>query len=169
MRAGSGIEIVSQTRLTNPTTHNDRMKRRSHLLLVLVALLVACSGGTEGELAAAEDRWAASGVSNYDLEVRLTCFCPPDVAGPFDVTVRDREIVEISYEGEQIEPTGGTPTMAFTVEGLFGIVKDNLAADALTVTYDDELGYPTLIDIDEDFDTVDDEWTVSADLTPSGD
>lgn len=145
------------------------MERRRHLLLVLVALVVACSGGTEGELAAAEDRWAASRVSNYDLEVRLTCLCPPDVAGPFDVTVSDGEIVDISYEGEQIEPTGGTPTMAFTVEGLFGIVQDNLAADALTVTYDDELGYPTRIDIDEDSDVVDDEWTVSTDLKPSGD
>lgn len=144
------------------------MKRRPHLLLVLVVLVVACSGGTEGELAAAEDRWAASGVSSYDLEVRLTCLCPPDVAGPFEVSVSDREIVDISYGGEQIEPTGGTPTMAFTVEGLFGIVEDNLAADALTVTYDDELGYPTWIDIDEDLDVVDDEWTVSVDLTPNG-
>lgn len=157
-----------QTLLADVTIHNECMERRLGLLLSLVALLMACSGGTAGDLADAEDRWEASGVSDYQLKVRLTCFCPPEVAGPFDVTVIDEEIVEVSYEGDQIEPTGEAQTMAFTVEGLFGIVKDNVAADALTVTYDDELGYPTLIDIEEDFDAVDDEWTVSAEVIPSG-
>ena len=141
------------------------MEWRPDLLLALAVLIVGCSGTTEGDLEAAEDRWAASGVSSYELEVRLTCLCPPDVAGPFDITVSDDEIAEVQYEGAVIEPTDATPKMAFTVEGLFGIVRENLSADALSVTYDDELGYPTLIDIDQDSDAVDDEWRVSADLT----
>ena len=141
------------------------MEWRPDLLLALAVLIVGCSGTTEGDLEAAEDRWAASEVSSYDLEVRLTCFCPPDVAGPFDITVSNHEIAEVWYEGAVIEPTDATPTMAFTVEGLFGIVRENLSADALSVTYDDELGYPTLIDIDQDSNEVDDEWRVSADLT----
>ncbi|MGB7859594.1 MAG: DUF6174 domain-containing protein [Acidimicrobiia bacterium] len=140
------------------------MGKLGRLWVVFALLLGACSDGAESDLETAENRWKDSDVTDYEMQVRLACFCPPDVSGPFDITVRNEEVNEVQFGGVAIEPTGATPTMAFTVEGLFGIVRENLSADELAVTYDDDLGYPTLIEIDEDAEAVDDEWRVSATL-----
>ena len=48
--------------------------------------------------------------------------------------------------------------------GLFGEIRANIGAAVIDVTYD-ELGYPTLIDIDPDFDVIDDELTITATIT----
>ncbi len=128
-------------------------------------MAVACSGGSERDLEEAEELWTTSGVPSYNLVIRLTCLCPPDVSGPFAVTVRNGEVVEVRVDGAVIEPQAGvTPIEAFTVEGLFGIVKEHLDDDEIMVSYGEQ-GNPTVIDIDEDFDVVDDEWRITAVLT----
>ena len=151
---------------------NDRAVAADHVrklrlrhVIATVALVSACTSGLGQDLQTAEDRWESSGVSSYELEVQLTCLCPRDVAGPFQITVRSNEIKEIRWEGAAIEASAATPVETFTVEGLFGTVREHLTADDLTVRYDDELGYPAFIAIDQDTEAVDDEWSVSATLT----
>ena len=141
------------------------MRRFSHLV-VMVVLAAACGGNeTASELDAAEERWAASGVSDYNLEVGYGCFCVPERIGPFEIKVRGAEVVEIRFEGALIQPEPGvTPVEAFTVEGLFEEIRSSLDADEITVSYG-ELGNPTLIDIDRMSDAEDDELSITAILT----
>ncbi len=135
--------------------------------LVAIAVLAAACGGSNGagELEAAEERWARSGVSDYTLEIGYGCFCVPERTGPFEVTVQDGAVVEIRFDGAVIQPEPGvTPVEVFTVEGLFEEIRSSLDADEITVSYA-ELGNPTMIDIDQILDAADDELTITATLT----
>ncbi len=141
--------------------------RRLTLVLAVAVLAVACDGGgkAEGELETAEERWMASGISDYTLVIGYGCFCPPEVRGPFEVTVENGEVVEIRFDGAVIQPEPGiTPVEVFTVEGLFAEIRSSLDADEITVSYD-ERGNPTLIDIDRIANAIDDELTITAVLT----
>ena len=135
--------------------------------LVLIAVLVAACGGS-GQLAdvdAAEERWVASGVSDYNLTIGYVCFCVRERTGPFEVKVRGGEVVEVRFDGAVIQPEPGvTPVEVFTVEGLFEQIRSSLDADEITLSYG-ELGNPTLIDIDQISDAADDELTITATLT----
>ena len=140
------------------------MKRLS-VIGALFLVLAACGGGAAGQLEAAEERWMTSGISDYTLVVGYGCFCPPEVRGPFEVTVENGEVVEIRFDGAVIEPQPGiTPVEVFTVEGLFAEIRSSLDADEITVSYD-ERGNPTLIDIDRIANAADDELTITALLT----
>ena len=136
--------------------------------VVAIAVLSAACGGSNGltgELEAAEERWARSGVSDYTLEIGYGCFCVQERTGPFAVTVRDGAVVEIRLDGAVIQPEPGvTPVEVFTVEGLFEEIKSSLDADEITVSYA-ELGNPTMIDIDRFIDAADDELTITAILS----
>ncbi len=137
------------------------------MALVVAVLAGACGGGGKaaGELEAAEERWMKAGISDYNLVVGYACFCPPEVRGPFEVTVENGEVVEIRFDGAAIEPQPGiTPVEVFTVEGLFAEIRSSLDADEITVSYD-ERGNPTLIDIDRIANAIDDELTITAVLT----
>jgi hypothetical protein len=106
-----------------------------------------------------------SGVSDYILVVEYGCFCVPERRGPFEIAVKNGEVVEVSFDGAVIEPQPGmTPVEAFTVVGLFGEIRSRLDADEITVQYG-ERGNPTRIEIDQVLDVVDDELTITAVLT----
>ena len=140
------------------------MKRLS-VIVALFVVLAACGDRAAGELEAAEERWMASGISDYNLVVGYGCFCPEEVRGPFEVTVGNGEVVEIRFDGAVIEPQPGiTPVEVFTVAGLFAAIRSSLDADEITVSYD-ERGNPTLIDIDRVASWADDELTITAVLT----
>ncbi len=140
------------------------------LVLAVAALAGACgssavSSSQTRALEAAEERWMTSGISDYNLVVEYGCFCIPERRGPFEVTVKNGEVVEVRFDGAVIEPQPGmTPVEVFTVEGLFGEIRSSLDADEITVRYD-ERGNPTLIDIDRIANAIDDELTITAVLT----
>ena len=140
------------------------------LVLAVAVLAGACGGSAVSSsqtraLEAAEERWGAAGISDYNLVVEYRCFCIRERNGPFEVTVKDGEVAEVRFDGTVIEPQPGiTPVEAFTVEGLFGEIRSSLDANEITVSYH-ERGNPTLIDIDQDLDFIDDELTITAVLT----
>ncbi len=140
------------------------------LVLTVAVLAGACGGSAVSAsqtraLEAAEERWMTSGISDYNMVVEYRCFCIRERNGPFEVTVKNGEVVEARFDGTVIEPQPGiTPVEAFTVEGLFGEIRSNLDADEITVSYD-ERGNPTLIDIDRIANAIDDELTITAVLT----
>lgn len=131
------------------------------------------SGVVVEELEAAEARWLAAGITDYDLVVKNGCFCVMERIGPFEVSVRGGEVAEVHLDSETAAALGHdpnqpfqpipslTPTDLFTVEGLFANIRSNLDADRISVSYG-EHGNPTLIIIDPDLDTVDDEATITA-------
>lgn len=120
-------------------------------------LLVACTSPLDADLAEAEQRWSDAGIEDYTYTLTWQCFCP-EGGVPSVVDVQGGEVV------------GSTPELpeATTIAGLFDIVRDAIASDpeALDVTYDATLGYPTRLDVDPMANAMDEEYGFEAkDLT----
>lgn len=107
----------------------------------------------------ARRRWEAQGIDDYVMTVEVGCFCPPEIRGPFQVTVADGEIARATFEGEPIEER--VDRRYLTVEGLFRVVERHAYADAIEVTYHLELGYPEVIDVDPLRNAIDEELVVA--------
>src|SRR5688572_11327911 len=67
---------------------------------LLVAALCGCSNATDpfdaderSEMRRAQARWTAAAISNYTLEQRRLCFCPPGWGEWARVTVRNGVVV----------------------------------------------------------------------------
>lgn len=126
-------------------------------------LLAGCATGPDAdlrdELEAARERWARSGLASYDLVVEASCFGP--CMGEAIVRVRNGERIAVvdPDTGERVEIAEMSDTPYGTVEDLFDMVEGALAGepDRLEVEFDRELGYPTLIVIDQFRRGVDDE------------
>ncbi len=145
--------------------HIHRHRRLAGLaaavLVPLVGLVAGCglgSNAVEG-LGDAQARWEEAAVADYRFEVIQLCQCDPDSIGPFEVTVRDGEVVEVTHQGEP--PSDRAPEQLFTVERLFAQIEAWRDDDMLTATFDPEYGVPTEIRADQDVDTDDDETTVT--------
>lgn len=109
--------------------------------------------------------WAENGDNAYTMVVEIGCFCPEEYRGPFEVTVVDGDIESVTMNDEQVEPVDRS---FLTVEGLFSTIEDYAHSDEITVTYA-PAGYPSAIDIDPDFNIVDEELFIEVhELVPDG-
>jgi Family of unknown function (DUF6174) len=146
-----------------------RKARGGVVLSLALAAFPACNVMGDGDaeerarLAQARSRWRGAGISDYSYEVRKLCFCPPEVVGPFAITVRGGVVTSVVYRptGAAVDPV---PERHPTVEGLFGVVEATLERnpDRLAIDYDPELGYPRRIEVDTIVRAVDDEVTYEA-------
>jgi hypothetical protein len=145
------------------------MRRRfvdAGLVLLTLLALPACdvTGSHDAEerarLAQARSRWQRAGVGDYSYELRTLCFCPPEVVGPFAITVSRGTVSSVVFvaTGATVTPI---PERHPTVEGLFDIVEKTLdrGPDRLAIEYDSALGYPRRIEVDSAAGAADDEIT----------
>ncbi len=110
--------------------------------------------------------WAENGDNTYTMVVEIGCFCPEEYRGPFEVTVVDGNIESVTMNDQDVDPADRS---FLTVEGLFSTIEDYAHSDEITVTYE-PAGYPSTIDIDPDFNIVDEELFIEVhDLVPHGD
>ena len=114
------------------------------------------------EVDAARARWDASGVSEYRWTLTPRCFCGLQ---PTTVTVRGGVPVDVVVNGHSIQPAEWDETQlpSLTVEAVFAQIDENAGADALSYTFDPELGYPTSVQADVWKEAVDDEWSLTID------
>jgi hypothetical protein len=132
------------------------------VLLVGTAVLgTGCGARNEiGEsLAAHQSRWSDQGKDSYRYELRIGCFCPPEVTDAVLVFVRDGITDSVLY----IESGRSAESRYFekydTIDKVFLVIQDAIdrEADKLEVTYDEDLGIPTRIYIDFIEQAADDE------------
>lgn len=97
--------------------------------------------------------WAENGSNTYTMVVEIGCLCPEEHRGPFEVTVVDGNIETVTMNDDDVEPADRS---LLTVEELFSTIEDYAHSDEINVTYA-PAGYPSTIDIDPDFDIVDEE------------
>ena len=106
-------------------------------------------------------KWSSTGISNYQYTFQRICFCPADDTAKVSITVYNNSVDSIRRvsDGKLIKPSS---TGIYTIKQLFSLIQDadNKGADRLSVTYDDELGYPTSIDIDYEKALADDEVSI---------
>ena len=138
----------------------------------LIPLLVVFSGcligdifgsGDQNELDENRQKWLDAGITNYTYRQDRSCFC--GFAGPADVTVLNGEIVSVrSFWPDTTDVAPNNFDIFDTVNGLFSTIDDAIDQNAhqLDVTYDEQLGFPTMIAIDYIENTIDDEITITA-------
>ena len=142
------------------------------LLLVLTIVLSTCAtianaGETKSELEQARDKWEAAGISHYQINVFVSCFCAFNDEMPLVVEVKDGEVLSLeSATGKDLNPTNLQYYERYlTIDKLFSEIGNGFksegsnqgAADKVEVTYDETYGFPTTINIDFVEQAVDDE------------
>lgn len=158
---------------------NRSRPRRGPRLLDWGPLLVAFAACSDqgpnapeqlGTIAENQQRWQSTGPDDYVYAVERLCFC--GLIGPVRVTVVDGVATEriVVASGEPL--TGEAADLFPTVDGLFDLLIEAVAADAheVEVTYDPETGVPVDFRIDYE-ELVDDEELgvrVTEPVTPLG-
>jgi hypothetical protein len=104
-------------------------------------------------LNSAEARWNARPFADYSYEIRTSCFCPPEVLQWARVSIRGGTVVSV----EAIDPDPAYPIthqlywepIDSLFAGLRAAMRDpssDIYLEAIIVTYDPQLGYPTFIE-----------------------
>ncbi len=136
-----------------------------------VGSLAACSvlqsgphDQAQSELNRQRRHWRAQDVEEYAYTVRRLCFCPETFTSPVVVRVRGGEVESRVYEGSGAPVDAGNASFWPEVEGLFDLVQDAIDrdADAISVEYHPQLGYPIAVRIDYEEMAADEELTVTA-------
>ncbi len=128
--------------------------RPSWAMVAGLSALVGCSdafdSGEERELAQAQARWTQAGLLDYQMEVRLGCFCQAALPGFSRLTVQAGQVVA----ADPLTPTPGAediPLAAWpTVAGVFDLIESASHQSDYTeieVQYDPALGYPTRLEL----------------------
>ena len=86
-------------------------------------------------------------LQDYTYTISRNCFCPEEFRGPFVVTVRDGKFSSATYEGTTQPVDHSIPTIA----ELFDLINDACTTPTagLSVVYNDEMGYPESLYIDQ--------------------
>lgn len=127
------------------------MRTRAWSALVVVAAAVACGDplalGEMRELAAAQRRWQ-DGTTYYAYEVRVGCFCPPELNGWSLVTVENDIVISVVPRDAAVVIPPARFAMWPTVTELFAsVAREAGGAGRVTATYDERLGYPLTVEI----------------------
>lgn len=105
------------------------------------------AGASIKDLNEAEARWNEVGSESYTVTLTRSCFCPPAMRGPFEVTVTEGEVTEALYEGAPVPDASSIPTITVMFNQLREAYVQHAAR--VDVTYDAEWGYPVEIYIDQ--------------------
>jgi hypothetical protein len=132
-------------------------------LTTLALAALGCSAPTdpehpEAQLEQNRALWIRSGVTSYQITISRLCECLPASSGPVIVEVRDKVIQQRRYEtGASVDPAYASLFM--DVPGLFDLINDAITAKAaaVSVRYNENLGYPESIAIDWQAGAADDE------------
>jgi Family of unknown function (DUF6174) len=128
--------------------------RRSWAVIAALSLLASCSdpfgSGEERELERAQARWSEAGGQDYEVDVRLGCFCQAARSVFTRLTVQAGQVVA----AEPLTPTPGAediPLNAWpTVPEVFGLIESASRQSHYTeieAQYDPTLGYPIRLEL----------------------
>jgi Family of unknown function (DUF6174) len=136
--------------------------RRPWATLASLSLLMACSdpfgSDEERELERAQGRWSAAALQDYQVDIRLGCFCQASLPVFTRLTVQAGQVVA----ADPLTPTPGgegIPLEAWpTVPGVFGLIEGASHQSEYTeieAQYDATLGYPTRVELRCEEDVLD--------------
>jgi hypothetical protein len=111
------------------------------------------------DVAAQRARWEAAGIDSYHFTVTWTS--ANAFVGDYRVTVIDgqpRRVVR--SDGLEIDPDEMAGERPVTIDEVFDVIEDMLSAETFTATYDQVLGYPVDVSVDEFAGVVDDEFRI---------
>ena len=136
----------------------SRISRALAPALLLSALLAGCENPFDddsfhnGELAKARTLWTSKNVGSYSYILQLQCVC--DAAGTVRVRVTNGATSGVFYMNSSGGDAAPAPAGLYddydSVEDLFAFIQDAIARDAtvLQVSYEDNYGFPDLVNVD---------------------
>lgn len=140
--------------------------RETILVAVTLVLASACTEPAvvkwERDLAAAQARWQAAGILDYEMDLVRLCYCVQEHTMPVTVTVRGGEYVSLVY----LDSGGVADTTLFrqylTMDRIFTLLQDVVATEpaAFRAEYNPGLGFPVLVTVDPDRSVIDEEFTI---------
>ena len=100
--------------------------------------------------------WETVGPDSYRYDLTRACFCA--LAGDFTVVVNEGAVVQATRPDGSTVPEESLPYLQ-TVGDLFDRIQMAIEneADRFEARYDPDLGYPTLVDLDPQLNTIDEE------------
>lgn len=129
-------------------------------LILIIAMLTACSAAPKTPLAANREKWDAQHITHYRFDLAVSCFCAFRDRMPLTIEVKDGKVVSmVDSQGQPVTEFGDTFDSYNTIDKLFAKLDAALngGADKTTVEYDPEKGYPQSIFIDYIEKAMDDE------------
>jgi len=137
----------------------------SHALVAAVCLfaisipILAQSNEPQNRLNKNRRKWESKSTKNYQYEFQRICFCLPASTKRVKITVRDgvAENIRLANTGDAVDKA--QYELYYTVDQLFDYIQAAIdkKAHLIKVTYDAELGYPTIVEIDHIRNAIDDE------------
>jgi hypothetical protein len=123
------------------------------VLLASLSVLVSCSdpfdSGEEKELEQARARWANAGLLDYQVEVRLSCFCQAALPVFSRLEVRAGQVVAAAplapTPADDI-PLDAWPTVPELFESIESASRQSVYTE-IEAQYDSTLGYPTRLEL----------------------
>ena len=130
-------------------------------LLLLLAVLPGCASASRSA-AHHREQWETRKLTAYAFEYQRQCFCLANMIW-WRVEVRGDSVASAALlDPADTIATAATMTLAEhpTITNIFDRLQNVLAVRgaSMQVTYDSALSYPTTIIVDEDKDSLDDEW-----------
>ena len=136
--------------------------RRRAWLVIMLGLGAGCSDGAftpQMELVAARSRWQAAGITSYDFDLQVSCFCIATALGPVTISVRN------GHPSAIVSTDSGTAVDSLyfqdylTVDRLFASLERSISGKpaAFTASYDAAFGFPREASIDGNAQIADDE------------
>ncbi|HET9065408.1 MAG TPA: DUF6174 domain-containing protein [Gemmatimonadales bacterium] len=116
---------------------------------LLIALTIAsCASPTlpeERELASAEARWDARSFPDYEMELRISCYCPTEVGDWARVRVEGGRVTQVMRLSDRTIYAPHLWTMWHSIDDIFERLRSVPGSDVyarFTATFDPALGFP---------------------------
>lgn len=145
------------------TPHPTRWRRPGAVLVL--ALCATCTepelNHWQADLTRAEALWRAAGVTSYEADVILTCYCLEAQTRPVTSTVRDGAFVSLVYTDSGGTAADTTLFRSFmTMDRVFAAMREVLDAEpaVLYAEYNPVYGFPTQWSVDPDRMVANDEF-----------
>lgn len=133
-------------------------------LLVTLGATFACGDDDDAELATNRAKWHAAGLTEYQYQFRLSCFCP-FIGQPYTAVVENGEPASLT-DSTRAPITPNSDYDLFrrysSIPNLFEEAEQLInRADEITITYDPQYGYPVEIASQGRLNVADDEITIT--------
>lgn len=146
------------------------LKTMKNGLIIFSALCLiffaSCSKISKKDIKVEKAKWEALNATKYEFDYNASCFCAGLDYFPAKLVVENNVItgfLDIDTGLPKTHPSGtlvsdSLPSLSKTIDDLFDVVEDaRKDAAELNVTFDNDNGFPTDIDIDWIRNAVDDE------------
>lgn len=151
-QAGSYIDIVGSDQIAVTGLRGSfRFDRNDSFLVGNLATPLGYHDALKSEAEVQLAKWNAAGLGDYICQMNILCFCDPDLTEDITLRVRQEwiESYDYTHQSDRTVPHGYRQYF-LPVSKLFALIFDAIEEDAyeITVTYHEDLGYPTSVYID---------------------